>query len=74
MDHQFPFVLLTLSAQPLGKVSQRLPLSGVHVDVLSVADVFIVDNVVLVRSLYIDPVLWSKLMWFQNWACFVEGT
>lgn len=47
MDHQFPFVLLTLSAQPLGKVSQRLPLSGVHVDVLSVADVFIVDNVVV---------------------------
>lgn len=38
---------LTFSAEPLGEVGERLPLCGVHVDVLSVADVFIVDDVVV---------------------------
>lgn len=37
----------TFSAQPLGEIRQRLPLRGVHVDVLSVADVLVVDDVVV---------------------------
>lgn len=37
----------TFSTQPLGEVSECLPLCGVHVDVFSVADVFIVDDVVV---------------------------
>lgn len=47
MEHQFHCSLRTLSAQPLGEVGQRFPLSGIHMDVLSVADVLIVDNVVV---------------------------
>lgn len=35
------------SAQPLGKVGQLFPLGSIHVDVLLVADIFIVDNVVV---------------------------
>lgn len=38
---------VTFSAQPLGEVCKRLPLGGVHVDVLPVANVLIVDNVVM---------------------------
>lgn len=38
---------LTFSAQPLGKVSQSFPLSGIHVDVLPVADILIINNVVV---------------------------
>lgn len=37
----------TCSAQPLGKVSQSLPLRGVHVDVLAVADVLVINDVVV---------------------------
>ena len=40
-------LVLTFSAQPLGEICQRLPLCGVHVDVLPVADVLIVNNVVV---------------------------
>lgn len=38
---------VTFSAKPLGEVCKGLPLGGVHVDVLSVANVLIVDNVVV---------------------------
>lgn len=38
---------LTFSAQPFGEIRQSLPLCGVHVDVFSVTDVFIIDNVVV---------------------------
>lgn len=38
---------LTLPAQPLGEVSESLPLRGVHMDVLPVTDVLVVDNVVV---------------------------
>lgn len=37
----------SLSAQPLGEVGQRLPPSGIHVDVLLVAAVLIVHDVVV---------------------------
>ena len=40
-------LVLTFSAQPLGKICQCLPLCGVHVDVLPVANVLIVNNVVV---------------------------
>lgn len=39
--------MLTFSAQPLSKISQGLPLSGVHMDVLSVADILIINDVVV---------------------------
>lgn len=38
---------VTFSAQPLGEVCKRLPLGGVHVDVFSVANILIIDNVVV---------------------------
>lgn len=40
-------VSVTFSTQPLGEVSEGLPLCRVHVHVLSVADVLIVHNVVM---------------------------
>lgn len=38
---------LTFSAQPLCKISESLPLSGIHMDVLPVADILIVNDVVV---------------------------
>lgn len=37
----------TFSSQPLGEFGERFPTRGVHVDVLPVADVFVVDDVVV---------------------------
>lgn len=37
----------TLFPQPLGEFSESLPLGGVHMDMLSVIDVLVIDNVVL---------------------------
>lgn len=38
---------VTFAAQPFGEVCKCLPLGGVHVDVLPVADVLVVDDVVV---------------------------
>lgn len=40
-------LILTFSAQPLSKIGQGLPLGGIHVHVLPVADILIVNNVVV---------------------------
>lgn len=39
--------LFTFSSQPLGEFGERFPTRGVHVDMLPVADVFVVDDVVV---------------------------
>lgn len=38
---------VTFSSQPLGELGERLPARGVHVDVLLVADILVVDDVVV---------------------------
>lgn len=37
----------TFSPQPFGEICESLPLSGVHVDVLSITDVLVVDDVIV---------------------------
>ena len=38
---------LTFSPQPLSKISQCLPLCGIHVDVFSMTDILIVHNIIV---------------------------
>ena len=45
--HTHTHAPLTFFPHPLGEVCESLPLCGVHMDVFSVTDVFIVDNVVV---------------------------